>query len=389
MALRYSKIKKAIIISIVLLAIILILRILSYNQFIAEYVFARGISRAYIYVIGNITSLFPFSIFELFILITAITIIILIIKMVKMLSKRCYFLVAKNFVRIINIVLAITLLYSITASMSYKRNQVENYLPQYNEIPDNEYIFNMARYYINEYNELSASLDRDSNGNIKFPYTNSELYELIALEFDKLDDSYFSSFTPKVKTLLSSPIWSAFSITGVSFQPTAEPNINSNQPLLYLPHTMAHEIAHSKGVMWESDAELVADYITLTSKNKYIKYSGLTCLLNDIFQMTIYADEPDVYTEIYQLIAKSCWIDISYANNIYSTKFGLLDKIGEFINDLYLKSNGATNGVDSYTPPSDVIEIENPENPGEIIHYVINYSNSQKLLLAIYERTLS
>ncbi|MDR2266962.1 MAG: DUF3810 domain-containing protein [Christensenellaceae bacterium] len=381
MPLKHKRLlRKAISIGIVIVAICILL-LLKNIPYVAEYVFARGISRVYIYLVGTFTSTLPFSLFELFILAMVVIGIVLIIKIFKYLRKRHFCDVVKNLLRLTQAITIVALIYTVTASVSYYRDPAEKHVPQYQSTPEQDFILDMVHYYIDDMNKLAASFERE-NGIIVWPYSFDETCEMVRSEFSRLDESYFSSFTPKVKPLLSSPIWSWFSIIGVSFQPTAEPHINTDMPILLMPHTIAHEISHNKGIMWESDAELIAHYITLTSENPYIRYSFYMNNISQIIKMLTYAN---MSNEIEKLeISPLCVADRKSAK--YPDNFGSLQKVGRFFNDLYLKLSGASSGVNSYSPTDDIEAIENPD--GSYTYIVRHHSNEQKLYMALYNMSL-
>ena len=49
-----------------------LLAVLKNSSFVCEKVFAKGISKAWVYVFGNVSSLFPFSLYDLFIAVTIV-----------------------------------------------------------------------------------------------------------------------------------------------------------------------------------------------------------------------------------------------------------------------------------------------------------------------------
>ena len=95
---------------------------------------------------------------------------------------------------------------------------------------------------------------------------------------------------------------------------------------------------------------------------------------------------PQILTE--QRNAFKFWNDKSAQPGFAGWLNRTFEKIGGFINDLFLKSNGAENGSGSYTDKvtDGSISDTGQTNPdtGEII-YDVKYSSVQKMFFAIYE----
>jgi hypothetical protein len=387
MALKYKKIVRLSVSLLILSTIIVILTLLKNIRFISEYVFTRGISRAYIYVVGSITSILPLSFLEILALVLAIFLLVFIVRIVKYIRKHRFHNALESLIRVIRIFLVIVLVYVITASFSYFREPLESKLPQYTRKPDREFLVSMTNYYINELHSLYDQLPHSENGDTVMPYDRKELSNRIQKEFLHLNDPYFSSFTPSVKALISSRFMLSFSILGISFQPTGEANYNYLTPNIYLPAVMAHEISHSKGIMRESDANLLAQYITSTSSDPYIRYTSSISNVFICFQLLTLNNLSDDYDLLRLTIKKEIVNEIDRANAILYSETDLFSKIGNFLNDLYLKSSGISSGIDSYNPEINVeiVQILDENNNLVNAYNVIgDFSSEHKLAMALF-----
>ena len=129
MKLKYKKlIKKAVIIGALILFII-IFSLLKLNENISEYFFARGISRAFVFVTGNISDAFGFSIFSLFVITAIIALIVCIAVFAVYLKKKCRTRAIALLERMVICALTIVLIYAGTAGGCYNRKEMP--LPQY------------------------------------------------------------------------------------------------------------------------------------------------------------------------------------------------------------------------------------------------------------------
>lgn len=372
---------KKIIFLIILLAIFIVLNIVKSNPNLSEF-YTNNISTKYISFISQITSNIPFSLYEFTIVLIIGLCLYFIISFLVKLFKRKFFKSLKTSLNFIIVIFIFVDIYMSTASISYGRTTVN--IPQYNEPVDQEFIDNVFDYFLNDYNEISTHFERNEDGTIVSPYTFEEINNLLIDEYKKLDTSYFSEFTPKAKKLTFSGIFSELHITGVFFAPSGEANINTDLHPVELPHTMAHEIAHSKGIFREDDANLVAMYVTLTSENEFLRYSSyyhnFSSLLR-IYSQTNY----EKYLEKYSLLNDDI-IKEYRAINKYWNDHNFLSKVGQFFNDIYLKLNGNSNGVKDYVDNSEGVDSGEKDENNQPIYVIKEHSPYSKLFFYLYNK---
>jgi hypothetical protein len=190
------------------------------------------------------------------------------------LVKKQYKKVGHKSISIVLIGLSTFILFYSTMGVGYYRLPVD--IPQYNnEVSTADYL-GIYNHFTDDFNYCADNLTFNENGEVNNPYTNEQLNKIIEQEYAKLNSSYFFSFTTYAKPMMSSYLYREFNITGLTFSPLCESNIDYLMTNAEYPFTFAHEIAHSKGVMREEDAQLTALYITLNSDDIYLRYSGYT-----------------------------------------------------------------------------------------------------------------
>lgn len=384
MARKHKYVVKLLVASGGMLALILVLTLLKSVNFLSESVFTRGISRAYIFVAGHITGLFPFSVFEILVGTAIILALVSIVKWSIYLKRKQFYKVARGLSRALTVLLTVILVYTATASFSYYRSDITGHVPMSSEKPDLKTVMEMVDYYTRDYNALAEKMSRDENGNVVCPYTFNELAIIMQEEMQRLDSDYFNPYTPRPKKIIAGDIMGAFGTLGISFQPTGEANIGSQTVAIDLPSLMAHELTHSKGVMRENDAVFVAAYITLTSDNDYIRYSGYCNNFYNIKEMLYLNDiMVDYAKEGYTFASPLTNFDLTYRFESYAKYPDVIDKVGTFFNNLYLKMSGVEEGTDSYTVVGDVTVIKPPQ--GGETQRIIHYSTIQKSVIFHYE----
>ena len=355
--------------------------IFSSNSDLAELA-STTINRYYLFFVSYTTSLFPFSLFEILFIICLIALIIIIIFLLIYIFKKQ----GKKFLRLLlNTVLILFIivgLYAFITSPVYNRKPTD--LPSYEENLSEEEIEEIARFYLTDYASLAARISRDEEGLVKMAdYFDFEgLARKMQEEYSRLYSSYYSSYTPLLKPLINSWLLTEMNTTGITFSLTGEANVNVSIPAIDIPFTCAHELAHTKGVMREDDANLLALYICLTSDNDFIRYSGYFRAYSRILSAVYYSCSIDTYREIALLLPDIVKQEIS-AYHQYFEAHNTLNKIQDWYNNLYLKINGVKTGIDSYNDKENATDSGDVREDGSII-YNVEFSSYQKLLFALY-----
>ena len=370
----------------VLLALLIVLLLLKTNVTICEFV-ATIFARAWIWFASHIFGWLPFSLFELLLIVAILSLIVCMVVIIKRLCSRKHIQALSLFLTLVIVALSGVNLYTVTASFSYERDPLpESIIQSYNgESVTYEQAIAITEYVIEQVNSNYQALPHDEDGNVIMPSV-KELNELIRQEYERLDSNYFSPFTPNVKPILNKRIMSEFHITGIFFAPTGEPNINVTRIDVFTPCTMAHELAHAKGVMRESDANTVAGYLLLTSQNAYLRYSGYVDCLSDALRMVrMYPNSTADYTRLRNSVVQGVSNEIANYNKHWN-QFTVLDDVGEFFNNIYLKLQGQGNGTGSYVEPPVFEVTGEKDQDGNDVVVIHNFSNMQNLLINLYKQ---
>lgn len=252
-----------------------------------------------------------------------------------------------------------------------------------------------AQYFLDDYNALANGLERDENGCVKCPYTFRELAKQLKLEYARLDDDYFFSYTPTAKEIVNSWILSDFMITGITFLPTGEANLNVEVPPTSVTSTLAHELAHTKGIQREGDANMLSYYILLSSQDDYLRYCGYYATFYSFLYAVAITGESQAFSQMKQSLSPLITAEQRYTQKFWDEQPDIMGQIGEFFNNIYLMFNGATNGTGSYndgtqsgivipTDPDTDEPIIDPDTQKPVIIPV--YSTLQKMYFYIYEQ---
>ena len=356
-----------------LLAVILVtFIILKNNKGICEW-WTSHFVKAYLNAFGHMTKWIPFSVTEIVMLGVIVLVILFTVFCLIYLFKRKFNKSLHSVINVALVLLSVITLYQVTAEMAYNREPVD--VPLYNKKVEKEEFRTVIEYFIDDLNDCCNHLEFKEDGDLKEPISHKELNALLEEEYKKYPSEYLLSFTTSTKPMLSSFIYREFHITGVTFMPTGEANVNTMNVASGKPFTYAHELAHTKGAMREEDADLVAAYITLHSEDYYLRYSGYYYTISSLLNLARYTGNEDDYKEVVNLLDARFIKNISF-NNEYWKKHNSWANFANWWNNIYLKISGENKGTDSYGDDTPTIDPEKKE--------IKSFSSYQKLYFSLY-----
>lgn len=326
---------------------------------------------------GPFFNLFPFSLAEWIFGFSVVYLLGSFFKSILLLFKKQWKKTLFKWFKIINILGFTITYYFSTAGIAYQRQDLPFTL--YNEDVETTMFDSIIRYFIEDFNATASRLTFDEEGLLVSPYDLNEVNAMLAEEFSTLDEDYFTSFTTQVKPMMTAWLFTEFNITGVSIAITTEAMVNQLVPWSSIPFTMAHEMAHAKGVMREEDANLVALFITLQSNHDFLRYSGYFSSFSSVLNLASYTNIPNHRQTLVNELSPT--IRMNYqAYGLFWQNYQWLNELARAVNDFYLRILG-TDGVSSY---DDEAETETIEEDGEIIEIIVSFSPYQRLYFLRY-----
>ena len=156
------------------------------------------------------------------------------------------------------------------------------------------------------------------------------------------------------KAAFYSRLMSAFNYTGFYFPYTGEATVNVDPPPALLPATIAHEMAHQRGVSSEQEANFVAVLACTESGNAAYEYSGWLFGFIHLGN-ALYRWDADTYFALAGRLPESVWADLE-ANRVYWAQFETkAAEVSDKVYDAMLKSYGQSMGVQSYGAVVDLL----------------------------------
>jgi hypothetical protein len=224
-------------------------------------------------------------------------------------------------------------------------------------------LISAAEYFRDGANRTANSVSRTADGGFNVSVDeiillSGDVYDAIAPRFPRLGKS---KAVPK--KMLSSGLMSRTGFTGVYFALTGEANVNADMPRALLAATVAHELAHSRGVAREDAANFFGIAACVTSGIPVFEYSGY---LDGLLYLgnALYNAEPAAY---YALSAEysdavrrdlkdnsDYWAEILTKNDDNPAMAAVSAAVNTAY-DGFMRSNGQDNGLKTYGECVDLL----------------------------------
>ena len=209
-------------------------------------------------------------------------------------------------------------------------------------------------------------LEQNANGTINDKYSEYNLFRLTddALEaYQNLPEEYdyLKKEYPRVKPAISSVVMSNIHITGIYPYILPEAIINAETPIMCLPHTICHEMAHQRGFAREDEANYIAYLACISSDNPLFVYSGYyTAFTYAMNQLFLY--DQNACEEIVAKVNSGIWLDSIEEGNFWKQYQTISSEFSSNINNTYLTIMDVDDGVHSYGRMIDLILAEAKRN---------------------------
>lgn len=156
--------------------------------------------------------------------------------------------------------------------------------------------------------------------------------------------------SPRVKTMLFTPLISMVGVTGSMGPFFCEFTLNGDLLPPQYPATYAHELAHLLGITSEAEANFYAYQVCTRSQARGIRFSGYLSVLSHVLANARRLMSEEDYKQLFNRIRPEI-IELAKVNQEYwMAKYSpLVGDIQDWIYDLYLKGNKIESGRKNYS----------------------------------------
>ncbi|MBP9995872.1 MAG: DUF3810 domain-containing protein [Lachnospiraceae bacterium] len=354
-----------------LLGVTVILNIIAWNSGTFCDWYVENIFPIWGQTYGRLTTMSSRSVGEIMI---ALAVVLIAIAIVLGLVAVIFALVAKyrgqksrftNFVKIYSmsisaiaslVILIMTLnCYILYHCSTFEEKYLEDYLISKDTYSVEE-LGQLRDYVVTKANEYCRQVDRDENGLIVY---DKDIAAEAIKAMQSLGAQYpqLSGYYTTPKPFAASEFFSQQYMKGYYFPFSMEANYNDVMYIASKPATMCHELAHTKGFIYEDEANMIAFLACVHSDDPLFRYSGYLSVLNYIDNdykasidndVKIYSQHPKIKTRVKLdnvFLTADAWEKVEKKAVV---KTSTVKKVSETFVDTNLKVNGIEQGDANY-----------------------------------------
>ena len=310
--------------------------------------FNRYISAVFRGTLATVTNILPLSFAELLIICSPLILFLLIRFAIKKYSKS-WRDVGSFCIIILSVISLLFSGFVFTFGTGYHAYGLEEKLSLDKKEVSAAELASTADWLIGEVNSILDEVNFEEKSSSINPHTIRKTNVLLLDSYEKLSAEY--TFLPKltsyVKPVILSEPMTYTHISGVYTYFTGEANVNTNAPDYSIPYTMAHELAHQRGIAREDEANFIAFLVCISTDDNYIKYCGYMNLCEYVLN-ALYSADQKLWEETYKKLDNRAIYEMIAYNKFYEKyQDNVVGEISGAINDAYLQANG-TEGTKSY-----------------------------------------
>ncbi|MGM9988179.1 MAG: DUF3810 domain-containing protein [Bacillaceae bacterium] len=324
----------------------------SLSPTITENVYSTKINKMFIEGLSKLTGLFPFSLHEFGIyvlVVVGVTYLIFLIRKLVRLKKERKRTLYDALLTVVAAVSVFFFLFTINWGINYNRIPFESTIGlQVTErsVADVGKLYELL---IEKANTLRTQVEVDeqgimtTNGNYKSVLKRAQKgYDAVEQKYPTLAGNYGAP-----KPIMASELMNYTGITGVYSPFTGEANVNIAQPIMSLPFTTMHEMAHQRGYSSENEANFIGFLTSIHHPDVDFQYTGYLMALS-YTRNALAQNDIELLKQLDQKLSEGVKKDIAYKYEFWTNYDGTISNVSDSVNNSFLKLNGVKDGVRSY-----------------------------------------
>lgn len=305
---------------------------------------------------GKLFSAVPFSVTEWVVLFLAALGVVLLIALAVRLLRRRWTKAYRTGMAILSVSAALFALFCLWWGVLYYSDSfTEQAQLERRDISVQE-LKAVTEFFAEQANAAGENVERDAGG--VFTAERSAIFRRSGEIYAGAEKLFPCLEAPSVraKPVLLSRFLSYVHYTGFFFPYTAEANLNADSPVCMLPSTIAHELAHLRGVAHEDEANFCAVVACMESSDAEYRYSG--ALLAYIYLgNALHSADYEAWYEVYSSLNESVRTDLR-AYNAYWAQFETrAADVSEKVYESFLQTYGDDRGMQSYGECVDLLTV--------------------------------
>ena len=310
--------------------------------------FNESISQSMRFIFAKLTYIFPFSVAEAFVFTSPVIVFLVIRGIFRYMDNHKY-----GFTRALVSLLAVASilfsLFTLNFASGYRGAPLDEKMGIETPEISVEELETTAEYVVENLNSLADGVTFTESGSSVRGYSHNDTVELAYKSYEKLSDEYYfiGNFKAPVKRLAVSSLMTYTHISGIYTFMTGEANLNTNYPEFVNVYTIAHEMAHQRGIARENEANFVAYLVCINSDDVYMQYSGYLNMFEYLVS-ALSGVSKDSARELYKDLDRRIYDElVSYSKFFEKYQNSTASEVVGTVNDSYLQSQG-TPGTKSY-----------------------------------------
>lgn len=305
---------------------------------------------------GRLFSAVPFSVTEWVILFLAALGVVLLVLLIVQLIRRRWVKPYRTGMTILSVSAAMFALFCLWWGVLYYSDSFTEQAGLERRDISVQELETVTRYFAEQASSAGEHVERGEDG--VFRADKSDIFRRSSDIYGGAEQVFTCLAAPAVraKPVLLSRLLSYIRYTGFFFPYTAEANLNADSPACLLPSTIAHELAHLRGVAREDEANFCAVVACMESGDEDYRYSG--ALLAYIYLgNALYSADYDAWREVYSTLSENVRADLR-ANNDYWARFETpAADVSEKVYESFLQTYGDDRGMQSYGACVDLLTV--------------------------------
>ena len=318
---------------------------------------SRGFSMPLERALGRLWSYVPFSAAELCYALAVIALAVFLVRSVALIVRAEYKreMLYRRVMLLLGALLNLYAVFCLLWGVNFYADDFCDQSGVYPEPVSREELAAVTRYFAGQTARCASAVARDADGVYAVPRRESLHYapSLYAAMYDEFPFLYLP-VDPMPKGIFFSRVMSAMNVTGLYFPFTGESNLNMDFPAATFPATVAHELAHRRGIASEQQCNFLAVLAATRAEDAAYQYSGW--LMGYIhLSNALYTVAPEEWRELRASLPAEVEADLRAANDYWARYDGLTARASGKAYDAMLKSYGDELGMQSYGAVVDLL----------------------------------